>query len=78
MANFSYSSNGINFTIESNDILQFSKIANADSSFKRGDIAHLINAVEIDWNCAELKNNSEIKATLNTTGEGLSKLKIAI
>ena len=32
----------------------------------------IVNAIDIDWNGAELKNNSEIKATLNTTGESLS------
>lgn len=37
-----------------------------------GVLPTTINAVEIDWNGAELKNNSEIKATLNTTGESLS------
>ncbi|MBO5676899.1 MAG: hypothetical protein J6S02_02000 [Bacteroidaceae bacterium] len=38
-------------------------------------ITPILNAVEIDWNGAELKNNSEIKATLNTTGESLVQSK---
>lgn len=64
MANYSYNSNGINFTLETNDVYQFEKLANANSSFKRGDIAPLINVVEIDWNNADLGNSY-----LNTTGE---------
>lgn len=35
----------------------------------------IINAVEIDWNGAQLKNGSTVKATLNTTGEMFSMLK---
>ena len=72
MANYSYTSNGIDFTIEGNDIMQFSKLTNADGSLKRGDIVPLINAVEIDWNGAQLGDK-----TLNTTGEMLSILQTA-
>ena len=36
-----------------------------------------VNAVEIDWNGAQLKNGSTVKATLNTTGEMFSMLKTA-
>ena len=70
MANYSYTSNGIVFDIQGNDVLQFQKLANQNSSFKRGDIVHLINAVEIDWNGADLGNSYQI----NTTGELLSYL----
>ena len=76
MANYSYTSNGIDFTIEGNDVMQFSKLTNADGSLKRGDIVPLINAVEIDWNGAVLPAYST--TGLNTTGEVLSKLKFAI
>ena len=41
------------------------------------NILPLINAVEIDWNAAQLKNGSTVKATLNTTGEMLSILQTA-
>lgn len=37
----------------------------------------IFNAVEIDWNGAQLKNGSTVKATLNTTGEMLSILQTA-
>ena len=73
MANYSYTSNGIDFTIEGNDVMQFSKLTNADGSLKRGDIVPLINAVEIDWNGAIVSGQE-----LNTTGEVLSRYKIAI
>ena len=36
-----------------------------------------VNAVDIDWNGAQLKNGSTVKATLNTTGEMLSILQTA-
>lgn len=53
MAQYSYTdNNGIQYTLEDNDHLQFRKISNADGSLKRGDIVPLINAVEIDWNGA--------------------------
>ena len=80
MANYSYTSNGIVFDIQGNDVIQFQKLANQNSSFKRGDIVSLINAVEIDWNGAQLqlKDGSTLKAaTLNTTGEMLSILQTA-
>lgn len=70
MANYSYTSNGIDFTIEGNDMIQFSKLANADGSLKRGDIVPLINAVEIDWNAAQVNG-----ITLNTTGQLLKQLQ---
>ena len=37
----------------------------------------MVNAVDIDWNGAQLKNGSTVKATLNTTGEMLSILQTA-
>ncbi|MBO7119060.1 MAG: hypothetical protein J6W03_01920 [Bacteroidaceae bacterium] len=53
MANYSYTNNGINFTLQDNDILQFKKLSNADGEFSRGVVVPLINAVEIDWNGAK-------------------------
>lgn len=54
MAQYSYTdNNGIQYTIEDNDVYQFPKITNSEGSLKRGDIVPLINAVEIDWNGAE-------------------------
>ena len=48
--------------------------ANPVSWLEDGDIAtKLVNAVEIDWNGAQLGDK-----TLNTTGEVLSSYKIAI
>ena len=37
----------------------------------------LVNGLQIDWNGAQLKNGSTVKATLNTTGEMLSILQTA-
>ena len=37
----------------------------------------MVNAVDIDWNGAQLKDGSTVKATLNTTGEMLSILQTA-
>lgn len=65
MANYSYNSNGIDFTIQDNDFLQFKKIRNSSSSIKYGKYTPLINSVEIDWNNAYLGNSYYI----NTTGE---------
>lgn len=42
-----------------------------------GNLPTIVNAVEIDWNGAQLKNGSTVKATLNTTGEMLSILQTA-
>lgn len=39
--------------------------------------ALILDAVNIDWNGAQLKNGSTVKATLNTTGEMLSILQTA-
>ena len=38
----------------------------------------IFDAVNLDWNGAQLKDGSTVKATLNTTGEVLSSYKIAI
>lgn len=43
-----------------------------DTSLTGDKISKSLNAVEIDWNGAQLKNGSTVKATLNTTGESLS------
>ena len=42
-----------------------------------GKLPTIVNAVDIDWNGAQLKNGSTVKATLNTTGEMLSILQTA-
>ena len=73
MAKYSYVNNGISFNIEDNAEYLFGKIANEYSMFKRGDITSIINAVEIDWNGAIVSGQE-----LNTTGEVLSRYKIAI
>ena len=77
MANYSYTNNGINFTLQDNDVYQFPKISNADGSIKRGDIVPLINAVEIDWNGADLGTINGIEfGTINTTGDLLNAIKL--
>lgn len=76
MANYSYTNSGIDFTLQDNDILQFSKIANQDGSFNRGKIVPLINAVEIDWNGATTTMGEEQKV-INTSGELISYLATA-
>ena len=46
----------------------------ANNNFEYADqdgIKTFINAVELNWNGAQLKNGSTVKATLNTTGEML-------
>ena len=73
MSTYSYLNNGISFNIEDNAEYGFGKLAHENSAFKRGSIKYLINAVEIDWNGAQLGDK-----TLNTTGEVLSRYKIAI
>lgn len=52
----------------------------ANNNFEYADqdgIKTFINAVELNWNGAQLKNGSTVKATLNTTGEMLSILQTA-
>ncbi|MBQ9559546.1 MAG: hypothetical protein IJV08_06125 [Bacteroidaceae bacterium] len=70
MANYSYTNNGINFTLQDNDVLQFKKLSNADGSIKRGDIVPLINAVEIDWNEAQING-----VAMTTSGEVVNAIK---
>ena len=77
MANYSYTNNGIDFTIEGDDIMQFSKLRNASTSLKYGKIKSLVNAVEIDWNGAQLSyvslpNVLDNGNTVNTTGQLLA------
>ena len=84
MSNFKQ--NGIEFTI-SNNFQQGEKLHNVKgkissvnypySLYEEDDASKLINAVEIDWNGAQLKNGSTVKATLNNTGEMLSILQTA-
>ena len=50
----------------------------SQSDLNEYGLTPILQALQIDWNGAQLKNGSTVKATLNTTGEGLSKLKIAI
>jgi hypothetical protein len=80
MANFIQ--DGINFTI-SNNLQSGEKLHNIKGKLQSGmypfgdyegnDASKLINAVEIDWNGAQVAGK-----TLNTTGEVLSSYKIAI
>ena len=41
-------------------------------------INKFVNAIDIDWNGAQLKKGDTVTATLNTTGEVLSSYKVAI
>ncbi|MBO5676896.1 MAG: hypothetical protein J6S02_01985 [Bacteroidaceae bacterium] len=50
----------------------FEKLAPSSTTEQYLSRYALVNGLQIDWNGAELKNNSEIKATLNTHGESLS------
>ena len=85
MANFSYTQNGILFNKLDNapkPIKTFGgKLFNTNNDYEYASedgIKFSLDAITLDWNGAQLKNGSTVKATLNTTGEGLSKLKIAI
>lgn len=51
-----------------------SKLTNGSTDFELEDIVPVVNAVEIDWNGAVVGENK----TLNTTGEVLSRYKVAI
>lgn len=70
----------IDYTQGTKPIKQY-KIAPLNSQyepFNEGGSKNLIfDAVNIDWNGAQLKNGSTVKATLNTTGEMLSILQTA-
>ena len=68
MANYSYTNNGINFTLQDDDVYQFPKISNAEGEFSRGVVVPLINAVEIDWNGAK-PGIGEGNNGITTTGE---------
>ena len=72
MANYSYTSNGVKFSIPDNTDYLFGKLSHEYSVFEDGDITPLVNAVEIDWNGAQVAGK-----TLNTTGEMLSILQTA-
>ena len=74
MANYSYTSNGVKFSIPDNTDYLFGKLSHEYSVFEDGDITPLVNAVEIDWNGAQFNTGSTVK-TLNTTGEVLSILQ---
>ena len=54
MANYSYTSNNINFSIADNADYKFGKLSHEYTLLKRGDITPLINAVEIEWNGAQV------------------------
>lgn len=78
----SYTQNGITFdNIINGEGALPSKYGNANngdfSLVQYTGIQPFVNAVEIDWNGAQLKNGSTVKATLNTTGEMFSMLKTA-
>lgn len=74
MAN--YTDNGIQF----NNVKEYTTFVNGNVGVKgtQGvdpEWGGIINAIDIDWNGAQLKNGSTVKATLNTTGEMLSILQ---
>ena len=69
MANYSYTNNGINFTLQDDDVYQFPKISNAEGEFSRGVVVPLINAVEIDWNGAKPGMGEDSTNGITTTGE---------
>ena len=76
MANYSYINSGIPFEVESDAKIAFGKITNMDGSISHGHIVPLVNAVEIDWNNAQLELGNELGTrTVNTTGELLSVIK---
>lgn len=57
------------------------KVFNTNNDYEfanEGGIQQLtLDSILIDWNGAQLKNGSTVKATLNTTGEVLSILQTA-
>lgn len=86
MAKFSYTQNGITFNSLENNPSPVQKLKgkyfntenNYQYSEEDGDpIMPAIDAIVIDWNGAQLKNGSIVKATLNNTGEMLSILQTA-
>ena len=64
-----------------NNLVDTTKISNIMTAVNNGNTEWsnmaFINAIDIDWNGAQLKNGSTVKATLNTTGEMLSILQTA-
>lgn len=86
-----YTQNGIIFTLNADVVAPFpGKYTNEQNydastglyninSAKLTNLGILpsINSVNIDWNGAQLKDGSTVKATLNTTGEMLSILQTA-
>jgi hypothetical protein len=63
--------------LNNGEIFQYDTDALNEDYGVGGALPFFINAVEIDWNGAQLKNGSTVKATLNTTGEMLSILQTA-
>ena len=52
----------INFNnIQNNAVFKFGKISNVNSDFNYNEFEPLINAVEIDWNGAQVDENTVIK-----------------
>ena len=49
----------------------------SQSDLNEYGLTPILQALQIDWNGAQLKNGSTVKATLNTTGEMLSILQTA-
>jgi len=84
MAKFSYTQNGILFNNLDNAPKPIKTVGgklfntNNDYEYAAEDgIKYSLDAITLDWNGAQLKNGSTVKATLNTTGEMLSILQIA-
>ena len=70
-----YTKDGISFSLNSDSVLEWGKSQHIDSSFNRNVIHKLINAVELDWNGANLPNadpNTGSSKTINDTSELLS------
>jgi hypothetical protein len=55
--------------------VSFENLASVD--LNEYGLTPILQALQIDWNGAQLKNGSTVKATLNTTGEMLSILQTA-
>ena len=72
MAQYTDASN-INYNNVSGGV-GFSKISHSNTDFDDEIVGKVVNAVEIDWNGAVVGENK----TLNTTGEVLSRYKVAI
>lgn len=76
---YNHTINDINFTIEDNAIKTFPKLSHSNTDIESGDFKLFINAVEIDWNGAQLVLPQILggNRTINRT-EDLLKLIVEI